>query len=96
MDAEVAATTERLQRIRCELAAILQHGSSAALPKGLTKRDAIAWVREQSPQPRKKCRAFSAVSSTSASSTPIFMASSTDPRAATTTSGENARSRTVR
>lgn len=37
IDAELAATIERLQRIRRELAAILQHGTSASLPEGFAE-----------------------------------------------------------
>jgi len=37
IDAENAATIERLQRIRRELAAILQHGTSASLPEGFAE-----------------------------------------------------------
>ncbi|MBD8703715.1 MerR family transcriptional regulator [Frigoribacterium sp. CFBP 13712] len=37
IDAELAATIERLQLIRRELVAILQHGTSASLPEGFAE-----------------------------------------------------------
>jgi len=48
IDAELAATIERLQLIRRELAAILQHGTSASLPEGFAEAGRDLSVADQS------------------------------------------------